>query len=321
MAGSPQGGMPNVNQAAAQGIYGAGIGAAAGMGYSPQQVQAGQLATTDIGQYQDPFTEQVVRANEADILRGATMGLDMLGAQAQAAGAYGGSRQAVTEAEYGRNIAQQLAQSSAGLRSQGFQNAQQMALADIQNKFNADQFNVQSELQGAQQQLGAGAQLANISNLGFGMGQQVQQNLAAQGAQQQALQQALYDAAQQQFAGYTGAPMAGVNLASGAISASPVPQSQVTSKQPGLMDYLAAGTAMVAASDKNLKKDIKFIKKLKNGIKIYSWKWNKKAKEIGADVYPQTGVIAQEVRNINPDAVFKGLAGYLMVDYSKLELV
>tara|TARA_Y100000385_G_C12987147_1_gene591156 strand:+ start:185 stop:1150 length:966 start_codon:yes stop_codon:yes gene_type:complete len=321
MAGSPQGGMPNVNQAAAQGIYGAGIGAAAGMGYTPQQVQAGQLASTNIGQYQDPFTEQVVRANEADILRGATMGLDMLGAQAQAAGAYGGSRQAVTEAEYGRNIAEQLAQSSAGLRSQGFQNAQTMALADIQNKLGADQFNVQSGLQGAQQQLGAGAQLANISNLGFGMGQQVQQNLAAQGAQQQALQQALYDAAQQQFAGYTGAPMAGVNLASGAISASPVPQTQTTSKQPGLFDYLTAGTAMYAASDKNLKKDIKFIKKLKNGIKIYSWKWNKKAKEIGADVYPQTGVIAQEVRNINPDAVFKGLAGYLMVDYSKLELV
>ena len=44
MAGSPQGGMPNVNQAAAQGVYGAGMGAAAGMGYTPQQVQAGQLA-------------------------------------------------------------------------------------------------------------------------------------------------------------------------------------------------------------------------------------------------------------------------------------
>ena len=238
MAGPAQGGTPNVNQAAAQGIYGAGLGAASEMGYTPQQVQAGQLATTDIGQYQNPFTEQVIRANEADILRGAQMGLDILGAKAQAAGAYGGSRQAVAESEYGRNIAQQLAQSSAALRQAGFQNAQQAALSDIQNRLGAQQFNVTSGLQGAQQRLGAGSQLANISNLGFGMGQQVQQNLAAQGAQQQALQQAIMDAAMQQYAGYTGAPMAGVGTVSGAISASPVPQTQTTSRKPGLFDYL-----------------------------------------------------------------------------------
>lgn len=323
MAGAPQGGTPNVNQAAAQGIYGAGLGSAAGMGYTPEQVQAGQLSSTDIGQYMNPYTEQVIKANEADILRGAQMGLDILGAKAQAAGAYGGSRQAIAESEYGRNVAQQLAQSSAGLRQAGFQNAQQAALSDIQNRMAAGQFNVGSGLQGQQQRLAAANQLANVSNLGFGMGQTVQQNLAAQGAQQQALQQALYDAAQQQFAGYTGYPQQTIGYLSQALGATPVPQTQTTSKQPGLMDYLAAGTAAYGAyamSDINLKKDIKLIKTLKNGIRLFTWKWNDKAKEIGADVYPQTGVIAQEVRKTNPDAVFEGLAGYLMVDYSKLNL-
>ena len=324
MAGAPQGGTPNVNQAAAQGVYGAGLGSAAGMGYTPQQVQAGQLSSTDIGQYMNPYTEQVIKANEADILRGAQMGLDILGAKAQAAGAYGGSRQAIAEAEYGRNVAQQLAQSSAGLRQAGFQSAQQAALSDIQNRMAAGQFNVGSGLQGQQQRLAAAQQLANISNLGFGMGQQVQQNLAAQGAQQQSLQQALFDAAQQQYAGYTGAPQQTIGYVSQALGATPVPQTQTTQRQPGLMDYLtsavAAYGAYAAASDINLKKDIKLIKTLKNGIKLFSWKWNDKAKEIGADVYPQTGVIAQEIRKTNPDAVFEGLAGYLMVDYSKLNL-
>ena len=292
------------------------------MGYTPEQVQAGQLSSTDIGQYMNPYTEQVIKANEADILRGAQMGLDILGAKAQAAGAYGGSRQAIAESEYGRNVAQQLAQSSAGLRQAGFQNAQQAALSDIQNRMAAGQFNVGSGLQGQQQRLAAANQLANVSNLGFGMGQTVQQNLAAQGAQQQALQQALYDAAQQQFAGYTGYPQQTIGYLSQALGATPVPQTQTTSKQPGLMDYLAAGTAAYGAyaSDINLKKDIKLIKTLKNGIRLFTWKWNDKAKEIGADVYPQTGVIAQEVRKTNPDAVFEGLAGYLMVDYSKLNL-
>jgi len=241
MAGAPQGGTPNVNQAAAQGIYGAGLGSAAGMGYTPQQVQAGQLSSTDIGQYMNPYTEQVIRANEADILRGAQMGLDILGAKAQAAGAYGGSRQAIAEAEYGRNVAQQLAQSSAGLRQAGFQSAQQAALSDIQNRMAAGQFNVGSGLQGQQQRLAAAQQLANVSNLGFGMGQQVQQSLAAQGAQQQALQQALLDAAQQQYAGYTGAPQQTIGYVSQALGATPVPQTQTTSRQPGLFDYLTAG--------------------------------------------------------------------------------
>ena len=316
--------MPNINQAAAMGIYGAGAGTAAGMGYTPEQVQAGQLSSTDIGQYMNPYTEQVIRANEADILRGAQMGLDVLGAKAQAAGAYGGSRQAIAEAEYGRNVAQQLAQASAGLRQAGFQNAQQAALADIQNRMTAGQFNVGSGLQGQQQKLAAANQLANISNLGFGMGQTVQQNLASQGAQQQALQQALFDAAQQQYAGYTGYPQQTIGYLSQALGATPVPQTQTTSRQPGLMDYLSTGLAAygayAAASDINLKKDIKLIKTLKNGIRLFSWKWNDKAKQIGADVYPETGVIAQEVKKTNPDAVFKGIAGYLMVDYSKLNL-
>jgi len=240
MAGPAQGGTPNVNQAAAQGIYGAGLGAASEMGYTPQQVQAGQLATTDIGQYQNPFTEQVIRANEADILRGAQMGLNSLGAQAQAAGAFGGSRHGIAEAELGRNVAQQLAQSSAGLRQAGFQNAQQMALADIQNRLGAQQFNVTSGLQGAQQRLGAGSQLANIANLGFGMGQKVQQNLMQQGALQQGLQQALIDAAKQQYAGYTGAPASSINYVTNALGAAPNVGTQETSSKPGLFGMLTS---------------------------------------------------------------------------------
>lgn len=244
MAGAPQGGTPNVNQAAAQGVYGAGLGSAAGMGYAPQQVQAGQLSSTDIGQYMNPYTEQVIRANEADILRGAQMGLDILGAKAQAAGAYGGSRQAIAEAEYGRNVAQQLAQSSAGLRQAGFQSAQQAALSDIQNRMAAGQFNVGSGLQGAQQRLAAANQLANVSNLGFGMGQQVQANLAQQGAMQQAMQQQLIDAAKAQYGGYVGAPQQSIGYVSQALGATPVPQTQVATRQPGLFDYLTlAATA------------------------------------------------------------------------------
>mgnify|MGYP001586118046 CR=1 FL=1 len=246
MAGGPQAGgqTQNINTLAAQGIKGAGLGTVAGMGYTPQQVQAGQLANTSMTPYMNPYTTEVIKANEADILRGGQLGLNELGAQAQAAKAFGGSRHGVATGEMGRNIVQQLAESSAGLRQQGFQQAQQAAQSDIGTQMQADLANQQAGLSGAQQRLGASAQLGNLSNLGFGMGQTVTQNLAQQGAQQQAMQQALIDAGKQNFAGYTGQPQQSIGYVTQALGATPVPQTQTTSKQPGLFDYLTLGASM-----------------------------------------------------------------------------
>ena len=240
MAGGPTtGGIatnPNINQLAAQGIKGAGVNTAAGMGYTPSTVGAGQLATTSLTPYMNPYTTEVIKANESDILRGGAIGLNELNAQASAANAFGGSRHGVATGEMGRNIVDQLAQSSAGLRQQGFQQAGQAALADIGNRMNVDQFNVSSGLQGAQQRLGAAGQLADISNLGFGMGQTVTKNLAQQGAQQQAMQQALIDAAKQRFAGYTGQPQNTLGYLSQALGATTAGQTQTNTKQPGRLE-------------------------------------------------------------------------------------
>lgn len=301
MAGAPQGGgqtvTPNVNQAAAQGIYGAGMGTAQGMTFDP-----GTLAQTDIGQYQNPFTEQVIRANEADILRGAQIGMNELGAQATRAGAFGGSRQGIAEAEMGRNVLQQLAQSSAGLRQQGFNTAQQMAQQDIQNR-----------MMGQQARTGAAGQLANISQTGFGMGQQALSGLQQTGAQQQAIQQALIDAAKGQFAGYAGTPASSIGYLSQALGATTVPQTTTTSKQPGVFDYLTLA-ATAYGSDQSLKTDIKPAGKLSNGIELFTWKWNNKARDLGVEG-PTKGVIAQRIQKLIPEAVIEHYKGYLMVDY------
>jgi hypothetical protein len=193
----------------------------------------GTIAGSDIGQYQNPYTQQVVDLTQQDILRGAQMGMDTLGAQAQAARAFGGSRQGVAEAELGRNVLQQLAQSSAQQRQAGFQNAQQMAQSDIQNR-----------LSQANLGLGASAQLGNLGQQSFGYGNAIQGQIAQQGAQQQAMQQALIDAAKGQFAGFTGAPAASLGYVSQALGATPTPVSTTESRQPGLFDYLTlAATA------------------------------------------------------------------------------
>ena len=268
--GLPGGQTQNINQLAAQGIKGAGMGTAMGMGYTPSQVDvAGQSATvtpqtlsgTDMSAYMNPYDDAVVQANEADILRGAQMGMNNLQGQAQAARAFGGSRHGVAMGEIGRDTVSQLAQASAGLRQAGFQNAQNAALADIQNnlqgqlanqqagmgdisnQMQADLANQQAGLAGAQQRLGAANQLGQLANLGFGMGQTVNRNLATQGAQQQALQQALFDAARKQFQGFVNQPVQGLNYVTSALNAKPVstPQTVTQTKTPGLFDYLTLG--------------------------------------------------------------------------------
>jgi len=278
MAGSPlpggQTAPPNINQLAAQGIQGAGMGSAMGMGYTPQQVSvAGNSATvtpqtlagTDLNPYMNPYTDAVIKANEADIMRGAQIGLNELSAQAQAAKSFGGSRHGVATGELGRSAVEQLARSSSGLRQANFQNAQNAALQDIQNnmqgqlanqssglqdisnRLQASLANQSAGLQAQNQRLGAANQLANISNLGFGMGQQVNQNLATQGAMQQALQQMVMDNAANKFNQYTAHPAVGLQYLNAALTASPSDnvfnQTKTETKTPGLFDYLSLGAS------------------------------------------------------------------------------
>jgi len=133
------------------------------------QVMAERLANTNMAQYMNPYTDQVIRANEVDVLRGANMGLDMLGAQAQAAGGFGGSRHGIAMGEIGRGMADTLARTSAGLRQAGYQNAQQAAGQDIANNFQS--------------------QMANQQGGQFDVNTNMQRQLANQGANLQASQQ------------------------------------------------------------------------------------------------------------------------------------
>jgi hypothetical protein len=300
---------------AANAQKGALAGTASGMMYQPQQVQAGQLATTDISQYQNPYTQQVIDTSMQDLERQRLMQQNQLGAQATQAGAFGGSRHGVAEGMTNEAFARQGGQLAAGLRQQGFQNAQQMAQSDIANRFSADTANQAAGLSGAAQRLGAAQQLGALGAQSFGYGSTIQNNLAMQGQNQQALQQALIDAAKGQYGAYTQYPAAQLSLMSQALGSTPYGQSTTSTKQPGLFDYLTAGASMF--SDRRLKKNINVIGKLDSGLNRYSWEWNELADDLGVsdDGYTK-GVIAQDVQELFPDAVIEADGGFLMVNYS-----
>lgn len=91
---APQQGF-NVNQAAAGALQGA-IGG----------TQRAMQAPLQVGAYANPYTSAVIDRTQQDIARQQQMASNQLGAQATAANAFGGSRQAVAEGvmagEYGR---------------------------------------------------------------------------------------------------------------------------------------------------------------------------------------------------------------------------
>jgi len=236
MAGAPQGGF-NVNQAAAGGIQQAGMGAAAGMGYRPMAITAPTQA--GLQQYTNPYETQVVQQSLGDLERSRLMAQNVGGAQAGAANAFGGARHGIAESETNRAFADQAARTASGLRQTGFQNAQQM-------ERQAQMTNQQAGYLGEQQRMAAGQQLGSLSNLGFGMGQQIQGNMDRQGAMQQALQQQLINEAKGQYAGYTGAPAQSLQYLLQAVGQAPTPQKTSETYDAGLFDYLTLGAKAYA---------------------------------------------------------------------------
>jgi hypothetical protein len=153
--------------------------------------------------------------------------MNTLGAQASGARAFGGSRHGVAEALTNEAFARQGAQAFGNLQQQGFNTALQAAQAQ----------------QG--RQMAGAAQLGQLGQQAFGTGQAIQQQQAQQGLLQQGIQQALIDAAKQQYAGYTNAPAAALNAPLAALGVTPVPQSTTNSMKPGLFNYLQLGAGMM----------------------------------------------------------------------------
>lgn len=211
---------PAMTQAAANPYQQAAGAQQAAMG----RVGAGltQTAVPGMAAYQNPYESQVVQQSLRDVGAAAQTGLGQLGARATQAGAFGGSRHGIAEAELMKGYTQQAMDQAAQLRQQGFQTALGASQADLSR------------------QLGAAGQLAGLGGQSFGYGQAIQQQQMAQGAMQQQMMQNLINAAKQQYAGYAGAPQQGLNTFTGAVYGMPNVSGQQSGYNPGLFDYMMA---------------------------------------------------------------------------------
>lgn len=180
-----------------------------------QNLQA-QSGAQNMSQYMNPFQQDVVDVALGDIERARQMQQMQGSAQAQRAGAFGGSRQGVAEALTNEAALREAGRTAAGLRSQGFEFAAGMGQQDAarqlqaqasnqgvdmsleqanaQLRQQADLANQQAGLQGSQQRMQAGAQLADVGALTQNLGFTQAAQLGQIGEQQQALTQAEMDA-------------------------------------------------------------------------------------------------------------------------------
>ena len=196
----------------ASGIAGIAGSRAIGSQYSPNQFGAQQVGTQDytgqnVSQYMNPYMQNVVDIQQREAQRQADiMGTQRAG-QAVKAGAFGGSRAGIMEAEAARNLAMQKGDIQAQGQNAAFQNAQQQfntqqqrdlqaQMANQQQGMTAQQLGEQSRqfganygMQGLQTGLQAAGQLGQLGGQRFQQGMDINKLQNTYGAQQQQLEQ------------------------------------------------------------------------------------------------------------------------------------
>lgn len=134
-----------------------------------------------VGQFMSPYMQNVIDVQQREARRAADVSQQQLAAGAVGAGGFGGSRQAILEAEQQRNLQQQLGDIQARGLASAYEDAQQR-LAQQRGR-----------------ELSAGAQFAGLGQAAPSVGLQELGALQQVGGVRQAQSQAALDLARQQF--------------------------------------------------------------------------------------------------------------------------
>lgn len=136
------------------------ISALAGTGFSPTEAGIGGVfdPSKSVSSFFNPYTSAVIDQSLADLQRASDIAALREDAQAAQAGAFGGSRAGIVQAERDRNLLDAQARIAAQLRQQGYGQALQQA----QQAFEAGRSGQQNlaQLTGQLGQAGAGTQLS-----------------------------------------------------------------------------------------------------------------------------------------------------------------
>ena len=302
---------------------------------APSTIQANTFANglSGIGQYMNPYNQQVVDAATNNMRVALAQNVNQIGDNAIRAGAFGGSRHGVMEGVAASEAARGIGDLTAGLQRQGFETATGMMGQDITNNLAAQRANQQAGLDSARTSVAGSLALGGLAGQSQASQLQDMNTLAGIGSGQQGWNQTQIDDAVRRWQAERGYPLEQLNTRMSAITSSPIPRSSTStstgleggSTNPGMS---ALGGAMAGAnlgsslfggstaagiggsllggllgifSDENEKEDIQKVGKLPNGLNAYAFRYKGDPKS-----YPKVvGVMAQEVQKKDPAAVTK----------------
>lgn len=177
------------SQLGAQAGQMAGAATLGALGTSYDPYQTGQFTSGAAQQYMNPYLEAAM----APQLREAQRASEIQGiadqAQATRAGAFGGSRQAIVEAERQRNLGMQQGDIRARGYQSAFDQAQQQFAREQQLREQSRQYGAGLGLQGLQTALQGAGQMGALGGQQFGQAMDINRLQQQVGSQQQALEQ------------------------------------------------------------------------------------------------------------------------------------
>ena len=288
-----QQGLANVN--ASQGMAlpfineGAGMTREAARGITPELYD----------RFYSPYVRDVANATQANLLESNAQQRSGLKSGAIGAGAFGGDRAGIAQAEMARQQSLANAQAMSNIYNQGYTQAMGLAGGQVQNLGAMGQ-----QLAG----MGAGAQSSVL--------QGAQAQMAA-GAQEQATNQAQLQAAYDQFLRQLSDPFQRAqffaNISQG-LGSTAGGTSSTTAPPPNMMSQILGGVGAVAniagalpMSDARVKENIQEVGKLNDGQTIYRYNFK-------GNPQTQIGLLAQEVEGVKPGSVVE-VGGIKRVDY------
>lgn len=249
-------------------------------------------------QFYSPYVRDVANATQKNLLESNAQQMSGLKGSAVQAGAFGGDRGGVAQAEMARQQDLANGQTMSNVYNQGYGQAMGLAGQQAQNY-------------GAQ-----GQQLAGLGSAAQGSVLQGAQAAMAAGAQQQSTEQAQLSAAYDQYMQRLAYPYQQAqfyaNIAQGLGSTA---GGTSTTQTPGpswgsqILGGLGALGSIFSMSDERMKEDIQPIGELFDGQTIYRYRFKDEPKGT-----TRIGLMAQDVERKNPRAVreFDGVKG---VDY------
>jgi hypothetical protein len=240
---------------------------------APQQVRSDSFTQPGVSQgYMSPYMQNVVNAQQREARRSGEIQRNQNQAQAVNAGAFGGSRQAIMEAERQRNLSNQLgdiqaqglqqaytqgqgqfnAEQNAYLQAQqanqqanmqtGIQNLQ--AQQDAQRQQEASrQFGAQLGLQGYNQAGQLAGQLGQLGQQQYGQDMGTIQAMAGLGAQEQAQEQNIINQDIQNYGTAQQYPLMQLGVMSNMLRGLPMQASTTNmyQQQPSMASQIAGG--------------------------------------------------------------------------------